>query len=96
MKRSCLFLFVGLGLSLLLSSCHPEQEAYRALVELSERIEADGEQYKIFEWEDIAFSYNDIVQTLNRYEYSADEQQKIDGYKRYCETEIQRALQQHR
>lgn len=80
-------------ISCLCTSCNPAQDAYNSLVNLSERIDTKSAHFSQADWDDTALLYDDIVQTINRYDYSIQQQKQIDSLKYHCLIQIKQALQ---
>ena len=73
-----------LMLSLLLASCHPSQTAVADLEKFTERIEMKSDGWSEADWDDAVIHYAEIVQTLERYDYTDEELHHIGELKGRC------------
>ena len=74
--------------TLLLAACHPQQTAKEDLQKFTERIEQKSDKWSDADWDDAAMHYSEICQTIERYDYSADELREIGKLKGRCLAEF--------
>lgn len=77
------FLFFIIS-SLALVACNPGQTALSDLEKFTNRMEQKSESWSLADWDDAAQHYDEIIQTLSRYDYSDEELQRIGQLKGRC------------
>lgn len=70
--------------SLALVACNPGQTALSDLEKFTNRMEQKSESWSLADWDDAAQHYDEIIQTLSRYDYSDEELQRIGQLKGRC------------
>lgn len=71
-------------LSLLLAACNPSQTAMEDLQKFTERIEQKSDRWNNADWDDALIHYAEICQTIERYDYDAEQKREIGELKGRC------------
>lgn len=64
-------------------SCAPKEDALYSLEKFSNRIE-NSKNWTVLDWDDAAQNFDEICQTLEKYNYSEDTLLYIDSLKKVC------------
>jgi len=83
MKKHLFLLFLLLSATVLVA-CDPNQTAKNDLAKLTERIETKSADWSAADWDDALLAYNEICQTIERYEYTDEELREIGRLKGKC------------
>ena len=73
-----------LMLSLILAACNPSQSALNDLQKFTDRIEQKSERWSEADWDDALMHFSEITQTIDRYDYTDEQQRTIDELKMRC------------
>lgn len=67
-----------------LSSCDKKQEAISNLEAFTDDITENAQTYTPEQWDEVEAEFEGIIQELDQYEYTAEEQRKIGRLKARC------------
>lgn len=67
-----------------LMACNPDKTAYESLENFTERLEQKSADWSEADWDDALQKYSEIVQTLERYNYSDEQLESIGRLEGKC------------
>lgn len=81
-----------LMLSLMLAACNPSQTAVDDLQKLTERIEQKSDKWSEADWDDAMQYYVELCQTIDRYDYTDEQQNQIGELKGRCKAKFRKHM----
>lgn len=75
---------LALVLCISIQACNPDKTAYESLENFTERLEQKNADWSEADWDDAFQNYSEIVQTLERYNYSDEQLESIGRLEGKC------------
>lgn len=72
------------SIAFILLACNPKQSALNSLERFTNRMEQKSDSWSEADWDDAAQQYDEITQTLKRYDYSEEELKYIGRLEGRC------------